>query len=112
MDLPISIPSKIIASNCIQLRSVVPVLAWRSVGHSHTAFVMESLIDELALLGGKDPVDYRRMLLKNHARHLAALNLAAEKSQWDKPLRQGIFRGVAVHAAMGELCFTGCGTIH
>ena len=94
-----------IQNHCIELHttsSVVPVLAWRSVGHSHTAFVMESLIDELALLGGKDPVDYRRMLLKNHARHLAALNLAAEKSQWDKPLRQGIFRGVAVHAAMGS----------
>lgn len=82
--------------------SPVPVLAWRSVGHTHTAFVMECLIDELALLGGKDPVGYRRMLLKNHPRQLAALNLAAEKAQWDKPLANGIFKGVAVHAAMGS----------
>ena len=80
----------------------VPVLAWRSVGHSHTAFVMESLIDELASLGGKDPVDYRRVLLKNHTRHLSALNLAVEKAGWEKPLPKGVFRGVAVHAAMGS----------
>ena len=82
--------------------SVVPVLAWRSVGHSHTAFVMECLIDELASLGGKHPVDYRRMLLRNHPRHLAALNLAVEKAQWDKALGNGIFKGIAVHAAMGS----------
>jgi isoquinoline 1-oxidoreductase subunit beta len=80
----------------------VPVLAWRSVGHSHTAFVMESMIDELASLGGKDPVDYRRILLKNHIRHLSALNLAVEKAGWEKPLPKGVFRGVAVHAAMGS----------
>src|SRR5438034_180273 len=46
----------------------IPVLWWRSVGHSHTAFVVESLIDELAQAAGKDPVEYRRALLKNHRR--------------------------------------------
>ena len=54
----------------------IPVLWWRSVGHSHTAFVMESLIDELAHAAGQDPVGYRRALLEKHPRHLAALNLA------------------------------------
>ncbi len=74
----------------------VTVLWWRSVGHTHTAFVMETMIDELAFAAGKDPVAYRRTILKSK-RHLAALNLVAEKSGWDKPLLQGRFRGVAVH---------------
>jgi isoquinoline 1-oxidoreductase beta subunit len=80
----------------------VPVLWWRSVGHSHTAFVMESLIDELADKARKDPVDYRRELLKDHPRHLAALNLAAEKAGWGKPLEEGRFRGVSVHESFGS----------
>lgn len=79
----------------------VPVLWWRSVGHTHTAFVMETLIDELAFASGKDPVAYRRSLLKSK-RHLAALNLVAEKSGWDKPLPAGRFRGIAVHESFGS----------
>lgn len=75
----------------------IPVLWWRSVGHSHTAFVMESLIDELAHAAKQDPLEYRRALLKDHPRHLAALNLAAEKAGWGKPLAEGHFHGVAVH---------------
>jgi isoquinoline 1-oxidoreductase beta subunit len=82
--------------------SDVTVLAWRSVGNTHTCFVMETLIDELAVKAGKDPVAYRRILLKDHPRHLAALNLAAEKAQWHKPLPAGRYRGIAVHAAMGS----------
>lgn len=81
----------------------VPVLAWRSVGNTHTAFVMETAIDELAFLAGADPVAYRKMLLANHPRHLAALVTAAEKASWDAPLPAGHFRGVAVHAAMGSV---------
>ncbi len=77
--------------------SGVPVLWWRSVGHSHTGFAMESLVDELAHAAGQDPVEYRRALLKDHPRHLAALNLAAEKAGWGSPLGAGRARGVAVH---------------
>lgn len=84
------------------VKSSVPVLWWRSVGHSHTAFVMESLIDELANLAKKDPLEYRRALLKGHPRHLAALNLAAEKADWGKPLAKGVFRGIAVHESFGS----------
>lgn len=80
----------------------IPVSSWRSVGHTHTSFVIETLIDELAVKSSTDPVEYRRFFLKDHPRHLSALNLAAEKAGWDKPLPAGIFRGIAVHEAMGS----------
>jgi len=84
------------------VKASIPVLWWRSVGHSHSAFVMESLIDELAHAANKDPLDYRRELLKGHPRHLAALNLAAEKAEWGKPLPKGVYRGIAVHESFGS----------
>jgi isoquinoline 1-oxidoreductase beta subunit len=96
---------KDIADHRVELhspRTGIPVLWWRSVGHSYNAFVMESLVDELAHAAGKDPVEYRRMLLKNHPRHLAALNMAAEKAGWGTPLPEGRGRGVAVHESFGS----------
>lgn len=96
---------KAVANHHVSLhtpKSPIPVLWWRSVGHSHSAFVMESLIDELAHAANKDPLAYRRSLLKDHPRHLAALNLAAEKAGWDKPLPKGVSRGIAVHESFGS----------
>jgi len=84
------------------VKSTIPVLWWRSVGHSHSAFAMESLIDELAHAAKQDPLEYRRALLKGHPRHLAALNLAAEKADWGKPLPKGVSRGIAVHESFGS----------
>lgn len=83
-------------------QNAVPVLWWRSVGHSHSAFVMESLMDELAHAAGKDPLEYRRILLESHPRHLSVLNLAAEKAGWEAPLPTGRFRGLAVHESFGS----------
>jgi len=80
----------------------IPVLWWRSVGNSHTAFVMESLIDEAAKAAGRDPVDYRRVLLAKHPRHLGVLNQVAEKSGWGQKLPAGRARGVAVHESFGS----------
>jgi isoquinoline 1-oxidoreductase beta subunit len=80
----------------------IPVLWWRSVGHSHTGFVMESFVDELAGAARLDPVEYRRRLLKDHPRHLGVLNLAAEKAGWGTPLSEGRFRGIAVHESFGS----------
>ena len=62
---------KAIPNHRVQLqdyRAPVPVLWWRSVGHSHTAFAMESMVDELARAAGADPVEYRRRLLADRPR--------------------------------------------
>jgi isoquinoline 1-oxidoreductase subunit beta len=83
--------------------SAIPVLWLRSVGHSHTAFVMESLIDELALAAKRDPLDYRRALLKGHPRHLGVLELAAQKAGWGSAPAQGRARGIAVHESFGSV---------
>jgi isoquinoline 1-oxidoreductase subunit beta len=83
----------------------VPVLWWRSVGATHTAFVMEHTIDQLARKAGKDPVEYRRALYTKAGanRHLAVLNLAAEKAGWGSPAPSGWTRGVAVHESFGSV---------
>ncbi|MDJ0949171.1 MAG: xanthine dehydrogenase family protein molybdopterin-binding subunit [Alphaproteobacteria bacterium] len=77
--------------------SPVPLLWWRSVGHSHTAHVIETVIDELAHLARRDPVAFRLDLLAQHPRDAAVLRLAAEKAGWGETLPPGRGRGVAVH---------------
>lgn len=87
----------------------VPVLWWRSVGSSHTAFSTEAFLDEVASANGKDPVMFRLALLDKHPRHAGVLKLAAEKAGWGTPLaakagepgaRRG--RGVAVHESFNS----------
>jgi isoquinoline 1-oxidoreductase beta subunit len=80
----------------------VPVLWWRSVGSTHTAFVVESFIDELAQKAGEDSLDYRRKLLRRHPRHLGVLNLAAKKAGWGEPLGRNRGRGIAVHESFNS----------
>jgi isoquinoline 1-oxidoreductase beta subunit len=77
----------------------VPVLWWRSVGHTHNAFVMETLIDELATRAKADPIAYRRKLLKPEAKKLrAALDLLEQKSApWRTTLPKGHAVGIACH---------------
>ncbi|SHG73417.1 xanthine dehydrogenase family protein molybdopterin-binding subunit [Massilia sp. CF038] len=82
----------------------VPVLWWRAVGSTHTAFSTECFMDELAQAAGKDPVAWRLTMLEHHPRHAGVLKLAAEKAGWGTPVaaakkgeRRG--RGIAVHEA-------------
>ncbi len=80
----------------------VPTLWWRSVGHTHTAYVVETMIDELATVAGRDPVAYRLALLADDPRKAAVLKLAAEKAGWDTPAPAGRTRGVAVHKSFNS----------
>ncbi|WP_175693939.1 xanthine dehydrogenase family protein molybdopterin-binding subunit [Burkholderia ambifaria] len=81
--------------------SAVPVLWYRSIGHTHTAFVMETMIDELALTAGVDPVTFRLELLKDDARGVAVVKLAADKAGWGSPMPKGKGRGIAFHQSFG-----------
>jgi isoquinoline 1-oxidoreductase beta subunit len=75
----------------------VPVLWWRSVGSTHTAYSTETFLDEVAHEAGKDPFEFRRALLAKHPRHKAVLELAAAKADWGKKLPAGRGQGIAVH---------------
>ena len=99
-DIPYGIQNILVDLHSPKL--AVPVLWWRSVGHSHTAFVVESFMDELAYAAGKDPYELRRMLLAGHPRHLGVLNLAAQKAGWGMPPQKGRARGMAVHESFGS----------
>lgn len=90
-----------------EAKTGVPVQFWRSVQHSHMAFSLEVIIDELAEAAGIDPVAFRAALLADRPRNLAVLRLAAEKSSWDRPLEQVAGkrrgRGIAIHEAFGSV---------
>ncbi|MCJ8206831.1 xanthine dehydrogenase family protein molybdopterin-binding subunit [Pseudomonas sp. RGM2987] len=83
----------------------VPILWWRSVGSTHTAFVMETLIDEIARTTGQDPVAYRmKMFADQKPRHRAALQLAVDKSKYgQRQLPAGRAWGVAVHESFSSV---------
>ena len=81
----------------------VPTGPWRSVGHSRHAYFTESFIDELAEAAKIDPYEYRRRLLKDAPRHLAVLDLVAEKAGWGKPAPAGVARGIALHESFGSV---------
>jgi len=100
VNLPYAIPNLAVDLHSPSLG--VPVLWWRSVGSTHNAYSTETFIDELAVTNGKDPVAFRKAMLTDNPRHIAALDLAAEKSDWSKALAPGKAgekrgRGVAVH---------------
>ena len=84
-------------------RFPVTVLWWRSVGNTHTAFAMESMIDELAWGAGRDPLELRCELLAGKPRHLRVLRSAAENAGWGTPPPAGRARGLAVHESFGSI---------
>jgi isoquinoline 1-oxidoreductase beta subunit len=101
-DTPYAIPNLQVTLHSQNLD--VPVLWWRSVGNSHTAFVMETMVDELAAAAGQDPLAYRRAMLKDKPRVLNTLELAAQKANWGSPLPAGRGRGIAVHESFNSVC--------
>jgi isoquinoline 1-oxidoreductase beta subunit len=94
-DLPYDIPNLLV--DWRQAPGGVPTLWWRSVGHSHNAFVVETFLDELAHAAGKDPFEFRRALLTKRPRHKRVLEFVAEKAGWGKPMAEGRGRGLALH---------------
>ena len=82
--------------------SHVPVGPWRGVNTNQNAVYMECFIEEAAKAAGKDSLEFRRALMKNHPRHLAVLNAAAEKGDWGKPLPAGVHRGIAQFMGYGS----------
>jgi isoquinoline 1-oxidoreductase beta subunit len=82
------------------MQTGVPVLWWRVVGSSHTAFAVEAFMDEAAHAAGKDPYTFRRDLLEHEPRMRGVLDLAAQKAGWSNaPLPAGKGRGIAVAEA-------------
>jgi isoquinoline 1-oxidoreductase subunit beta len=88
-----------IAVDLATTKTGVPVLWWRVVGSSHTAFAVEAFMDEAAHAAGQDPFTFRRKLLDQHPRMKAVLELAADKAGWSTPLPPGKGRGIAVAEA-------------
>ena len=85
-DLPYDIPNRRV--ELVTASSAVPVAPWRAEGHSQNGFVTEAFLDELAALGKKDPVEFRRRLLAN-APSAPVLELAVSRSNWGKPVPAG-----------------------
>jgi isoquinoline 1-oxidoreductase beta subunit len=108
-DLPYPIPN--IRTSFSLAESGVPRAWWRSVENSFNIYAVESFIDELAHTANQDPYQFRRRLLQlpqilkpkpssddppfEPHRLIAALDLAAQKSDWGKPLPPGRGRGIA-----------------
>jgi isoquinoline 1-oxidoreductase subunit beta len=99
-DSPYEIPNVFVSLH--SPKTGVPVQWWRSVGHSHTGFVVESFMDEVAFAAGKDPYEFRRSLLTNHPRHRGVLDLAARAAGWGTPGAPGRARGIAMHQSFGS----------
>jgi isoquinoline 1-oxidoreductase subunit beta len=83
----------------------VPVSFWRSVGNSHTAMVMEHVIDQLARRSKRDPAAYRRALYRNAGdmRRIAVLDELCRRSGWGVPIEAGWARGMAIHQTFGTI---------
>ena len=73
----------------------VPVGPWRGVNTNQNSIYLECFIEECARAAGKDSLEFRRAMLKDHPHHLGVLNAAAEKAGWGKPLPAGVHRGIA-----------------
>ncbi|HEY5938807.1 MAG TPA: xanthine dehydrogenase family protein molybdopterin-binding subunit [Kofleriaceae bacterium] len=101
-ELPYAIPNLRVEYTPVE--TGVPVGFWRSVGHSHNAFVTECFFDELAHAAGQDPYELRRSLLAKHPRHRAVLELAATRAGWGTPLPAGVGRGIALHESFHSFC--------
>ena len=102
-DSPYSIPG--MSLGLTDTQKATSVLWWRSVGHTHTAYVMETMMDLVARAAGQDPVAFRLAHLadgtEDQARKAGVLKLAAEKANWGHA-PAGHTQGIAVHKSFGS----------
>ncbi|WP_122074627.1 xanthine dehydrogenase family protein molybdopterin-binding subunit [Pseudophaeobacter sp. EL27] len=101
-DSPYAVPG--MALGLTDTEKATSVLWWRSVGHTHTAYVMEVMMDMAARAVGQDPVAFRLKYLAgeaDQARKAAVLKLAADKGNWGTPAA-GNVQGIAVHKSFGS----------
>ncbi|MGP1253520.1 MAG: molybdopterin cofactor-binding domain-containing protein [Kiloniellales bacterium] len=98
--LPYAIPNLRVGLTTTDVK--VPVLWWRAVGSTHTAYATEVFMDEVIEAAGADPVQFRLDLLQEHPRHAEVLRLAAEAAGWGNDLPEGRFHGVALHESFAS----------
>ena len=98
-EQPYDIPNQLVEQHRLELD--VPTSVWRTTGHGPNNFVLECFVDELAAAAKRDPVAYRRSMLRSDTRALNVLNLVAEKGGWERTSPQGVTRGVALAKAFG-----------
>jgi isoquinoline 1-oxidoreductase subunit beta len=98
-EAPYDIPNQLVEQHRLELD--VPTSVWRTTGHGPNNFALECFVNELAVAAKRDPVAYRRSMLRSDTRALNVLNLVAEKSGWDRTSPQGVTRGVALAKAFG-----------
>ncbi len=101
-NLPYRIPNLSVGLTTTDVQ--VPVLWWRAVGSTHTAFATEAFFDEVAEATGKDPVQLRLDLLSaDHPRHSETLRLVADQAGWGGPVPEGRARGIALHESFNSV---------
>jgi isoquinoline 1-oxidoreductase beta subunit len=105
IDMPYDIPNFHVEYVRAEPRAVSTGF-WRGVGPNNNVFAIECFMDELARKAGKDPVEFRRSMLGTQPRFLAALNLAAEKSDWGQPLPARVGRGVCLQPSFASFIAT------
>lgn len=99
-DNPYAVPN---FTNEYAMRNThVPPGFWRAVAHTQNPFFRESFIDELCQAAGRDPVAFRRPLLKDKPKDLAVLDAVAKAVGWGRKAPEGVFRGIAVSDAYGS----------
>ncbi len=105
VDMPYDIPNR--TTEYVRAEPpAVPTGFWRGVGPNNNVFATESFMDELARKAGADPIAFRRGMLANNPRFLAALDLVAEKSDWGKPLPPRVGRGVCLQPSFASFIVT------
>jgi isoquinoline 1-oxidoreductase beta subunit len=97
--IPYNIPGADLTVQTV--RTPVPTGYWRSVEASQYIPANECFIDELAHAAGKDPLEFRKSLVRD-ARLLNVFDTVAKAGNWGAPLPAGSGRGIACYVGLGS----------